>query len=84
MTSPPVTYAVSNRVAVITLSRPQARNAIDSTLAAGLIDAFTRAASPPRSARLSSRAPTRPSARALTSRSSPACSGRPPGRRRPS
>jgi enoyl-CoA hydratase len=47
MTSQPVTYAVSDGVAVITLSRPQARNAIDSTLAAGLIDAFTRAESAP-------------------------------------
>jgi enoyl-CoA hydratase len=47
MTEQPVTYAVSAGVAVITLSRPQARNAIDSTLAAGLIDAFTRAESAP-------------------------------------
>ena len=47
MTSQPVTYAVSDGVAVITLSRPEARNAIDSTLAAGLIDAFTRAESAP-------------------------------------
>ena len=47
MTEQPVTYAVSDGVAVITLSRPQARNAIDSTLAAALIDAFTRAESDP-------------------------------------
>ena len=47
MTSQPVTYVVSDGVAVITLSRPQARNAIDSTLAAGLIDAFIRAESAP-------------------------------------
>jgi enoyl-CoA hydratase len=47
MTEQPVTYAVSDGVAVITLSRPHARNAIDSALAAGLIDAFTRAESAP-------------------------------------
>ena len=45
MKEQPVAYAVSDGVAVITLSRPQARNAIDSALAAGLIDAFTRAES---------------------------------------
>ena len=39
MTEQPVTYAVSDGVAVITLNRPRARNAIDSALAAGLIDA---------------------------------------------
>jgi enoyl-CoA hydratase len=47
MTELPVTYAVSEGVAVITLSRPRARNAIDSALAAGLIDAFGRAEAAP-------------------------------------
>lgn len=43
MTEQPVIYAGSDGVALITLNRPQARNAIDSALAAGLLDAFTRA-----------------------------------------
>ena len=43
MTGPAVLYTGSDGVAVITLNRPHARNAIDSTLAAGLTDAFTRA-----------------------------------------
>jgi enoyl-CoA hydratase len=47
MTEQPVTYAVSDGVAVITLNRPRARNAIDSALAAGLIDAFSRAEAAP-------------------------------------
>ena len=47
MTAQPVAYTVGDSVAVITLSRPQARNAIDSALAAGLIGAFTRAESDP-------------------------------------
>jgi enoyl-CoA hydratase len=47
MTEQAVTYAASDGVAVITLNRPWARNAIDSALAACLIDAFTRAESAP-------------------------------------
>lgn len=43
MTDQAVIYAESDAVAVITLNRPHARNAIDSTLAAGLAEAFTRA-----------------------------------------
>lgn len=45
MTDQPVIYAVSDRVAFITLNRPRARNAIDSTLAADLASAFKRAES---------------------------------------
>jgi enoyl-CoA hydratase len=48
MTELAVCYeVVSDAVAVITLNRARARNAIDSALAAGLIDAFTRAESDP-------------------------------------
>jgi enoyl-CoA hydratase len=43
MTEQPVVYAGSDGVALITLNRPRARNAIDSALAAALTDAFTRA-----------------------------------------
>lgn len=45
MTGQAVHYAENGAVAVITLNRPHARNAIDSVLAAGLIEAFTRAES---------------------------------------
>ena len=43
MKNQPVSYDVSEGVALITLNRPDARNAIDSFLAARLADAFTRA-----------------------------------------
>ena len=43
MMNRPVSYDVSEGVAIITLNRPDARNAIDSFLAARLADAFTRA-----------------------------------------
>ena len=84
MTDQPVTYAVSDGVAVITLSRPQARNAIDSTLAAALIDAFTRAESAPEVRAIVVTGTDPAFCGALTSRSSPGCSVPPPGRRRPS
>lgn len=45
MTELPVLYAEEGGVATITLNRPQARNAIDSRLAAGLRDALIRAES---------------------------------------
>jgi enoyl-CoA hydratase len=39
---PPVTYAIDGRVAVITIDRPERRNAVDRETAEALADAFTR------------------------------------------